>query len=170
MATKKIKKRVSNGISQFHGNKPIKDGSKLQALKKPEPQKQQPAEKKEAQEAQQLGQKKESSEHNPQSAPVAPLVITITRHHYPALKSVLGTQAFMAADGRELRNLLDLATALEEMAEDTFRHHASETHNHFSNWLKDCFELEDLASSIKGAAKQEAHAKVLKNMLSELLK
>jgi hypothetical protein len=143
MATKKVKKRVSNGISSFQGNKEAKESQKIAAPK--------------------------ASVKTAEPTP-APLVITVTRHHYPALKSMLGSHAFMTADGRELRNLLDLGYALEEMAEDTFRHHASDAHNHFSNWLKDCFELDHLAQSIKGLTKEQAHAKVLRHMLHEMLK
>jgi len=156
MATKKVKKRVSNGISQFHGNKHLKEGSKSASKARASEQK--------------LSEKQKGVTEAKQQASAAPLVITVTRHHHPALKSMFGSHAFYTADGRELRNLLDLAHAFEEMTEDTFRHHVGEAHNHFSNWLKDCFQLEQLAESIKSSTKMDAHAKVLKHVLHELLK
>src|SRR3989338_8752141 len=119
MAAKKIKKRVSNGISQFHGNKQVKEGSKSAPQQKAAAVEQKTAGKQEKQQPEQ----KKATEAKQQAAAESPLVITVTRHHYPALKSVVGHHAFIAADGRELRNLLDLVHALEEMAEDTFRHH-----------------------------------------------
>ena len=167
MATKKIKKRVSNGISQLNGNKEAKESPKLPVLEqKTVSSRQKPTEKKKWEE---IGQKEASKTPNT-AATIAPLVITITRHHYPALKSMMGSHAFVSADGRDLRNLLDLAYAFEEMSEETFRHHVGEAHNHFSNWLKDCFELESLSDSIKSAKKEEAHTKVIQYLLSEIMK
>lgn len=87
-----------------------------------------------------------------------------------ALRSVHGTLTFKLADGRELRNLVDLAAALEEMADDVFFHHANLEKNDFSSWLKDVFELEGLADAIRTASKPEMREKLYKHLMEEVMR
>jgi hypothetical protein len=129
------------------------------------------AKKRVSKEAKQEGQKEAvqghpHKEHSPAAS--APLVMTITRS--PGMVSVEGHLAFKTADNRELHNLLELAEALESMAEDAFHHHVTEQYNHFSNWLKECLKEEKLAEAIRHSTQKEAHTKVLRHVLHELLK
>jgi hypothetical protein len=166
MVIKKTKKRASNGISSLHGNKGAKEDQKEHA----KPMETKPAPSKKEASAKKIEQPILAAPLSREQKQPAPLVITVKRHEYPALKSVLGSHAFYTQDGRELRNLLDMAHAFEEMAEDTFRHHVGDGYNHFSNWLNDCFQLSDLAESIKSSTKAEAHTKVIRHLLHEVLK
>ena len=46
---------------------------------------------------------------------------------------------FVLNDGRKLKNLNDLVTALNTMDEATFRHHVSSSRNDFHNWVRDVY-------------------------------
>ncbi len=88
----------------------------------------------------------------------------------PALRSVHGSLTFKLADGRELQNLVDLARALEEMADDVFFHHANIEKNDFSSWLRDVFDLDGLADAVRTASKPEMRERVYKHLLEEVMK
>lgn len=182
MTIKTAKKRTSNGISTLHGNKRMKGFGKEHSSEKNQSSHTNPPNPASSNNSSINGTLEPKVAKVSKNSPVnkskekkqenqgAPLVIMVSRHEYPALKSVFGNSAFYTADGRELRNLLDMALAFEEMSEDTFRHHVGVGYNHFSNWLKDCFQLEHLAESIKSSDRKEAHTKVLRHLLHEVLK
>ena len=120
-------------------------------------------------------QKPGEIKRNGHSKEEASATITITvsqpgNSKNPALRSVDGTLTFKLANGRELSNLLELARALEEMADETFSHHVSIGRNDFSSWIKDVFEIEGLAESIKAVPKPEMRAKIYRHLLQELMK
>ncbi len=77
---------------------------------------------------------------------------------------------FIVADGRRVKNILELADALETMSEEIFRHHANEFKNDFSNWIKDVFYDHSLAEDI-GRAKNrlESQIVILRRMVKELM-
>ena len=77
---------------------------------------------------------------------------------------------FVVADGRKLKNILELADALETMSEEIFRHHANEFKNDFSSWVKDVFYDHSLAEDI-GRAKNrfETQIAILRRMVKELM-
>jgi hypothetical protein len=52
---------------------------------------------------------------------------------------------FKTCDGQTLRNLIDLACYLKACGDDSFRHHVSREHNHFSNWVDSVITDRDLA-------------------------
>ena len=77
---------------------------------------------------------------------------------------------FVVADGRKLKNVLELADALETMSEEIFRHHANEIKNDFSNWVKDVFYDHSLAEDIARAKNRlEAQIAILRRMVKELM-
>ncbi len=55
---------------------------------------------------------------------------------------------FWCHDGRFLKNLEELKTALEQMAEETFRYHSNETKTDFSNWVRDVIGDEKIAKDL----------------------
>jgi hypothetical protein len=55
---------------------------------------------------------------------------------------------FWCHDGRHLKSLEELELALEEMTEETFRHHSNESKTDFSNWIKDVIGDEKLARDL----------------------
>ncbi len=65
------------------------------------------------------------------------------------LADVLQEKRFWCSDGRVLKNLPQLETALKEMSEETFRYHSSEAKNDFSNWVRDVIGDEKLSMDLQ---------------------
>jgi len=89
-------------------------------------------------------------------------------------KKVLGEatyeQHFVVADGRRLKNIIELADALETMSEEIFSHHVNEFKNDFSTWVKDVFYDHSLAEDIQMAKNRlEAQIVVLRRLVKELM-
>ena len=89
-------------------------------------------------------------------------------------KKVLGEAPeehhFIVADGRKLKNIIELADALETMSEEIFRHHANEFKNDFSAWVKDVFYDHSLADDISRAKNRlETQIVVLRRLIKELM-
>ncbi|MBI2541691.1 hypothetical protein HYV80_03205 [Candidatus Woesearchaeota archaeon] len=77
---------------------------------------------------------------------------------------------FVVADGRKLKNVMELADALETMTEEIFRHHANEARNDFSSWVKDVFYDHSLAEDISRAKNRlETQVAVLRRLVKELM-
>ena len=77
---------------------------------------------------------------------------------------------FVVADGKKLKNILELADALETMSEEIFRHHANEFKNDFSSWVKDVFYDHSLAEDISRAKnKFETQIAILRRIVKELM-
>ena len=89
-------------------------------------------------------------------------------------KKVLGEapveQHFVVADGRKLKNIIELADALETMSEEIFRYHANEFRNDFSTWVKDVFYDHSLAEDISRAKDRlETQITILRRLVKELI-
>ncbi len=68
---------------------------------------------------------------------------------------------FWAKDGTTIRNVEQLAEAIKNMEEDTFKHHSNKEKTDFSNWLKDIVGDEKLANDLmKNKSKDSAYKKV----------
>ena len=77
---------------------------------------------------------------------------------------------FVVADGKRLKNVLELADALETMSEEIFRHHANEFKNDFSSWVRDVFYDHSLAEDISRAkTKFETQIAILRRIVKELM-
>lgn len=77
---------------------------------------------------------------------------------------------FILADGRKIKNIMQMADAFETMSEEIFRHHANEMKNDFSTWVKDIFYDHSLAEDISRAKnKLEAQVAVLRRIIKELM-
>ena len=77
-------------------------------------------------------------------------------------------KAFLTLDGRRLRNLLELADALDHMDERVFRHHANGERNDFSNWIRDVMGEQALADSVRGKDLRGVQIEVLKHIVKQL--
>ena len=66
---------------------------------------------------------------------------------------------FYVHDGRILRNMDDLNTALGTMPDETYAYHANEQKNDFSNWVKDIIGDEKLARDLNRAVSRAQAAK-----------
>ena len=76
---------------------------------------------------------------------------------------------FILATGGIIKDLKELAEALEGMNEETFRFHANESKNDFASWTKDIFKEEELAEKLlKANSKSEAHVAVLKHLVNKI--
>ena len=89
-------------------------------------------------------------------------------------KKVLGEAPeehhFVVADGRKLKNIIELADALETMSEEIFRHHVNEAKNDFSAWVKDVFYDHSLAEDISRVKNRlETQIAILRRLVKELM-
>jgi hypothetical protein len=75
---------------------------------------------------------------------------------------------FWCHDGRIMKNLQELAVALEEMNEATFRYHAHEAKNDFSNWVGAVIGDEKLSSDLRKSATQAQAAKSVADRVARL--
>ncbi len=72
---------------------------------------------------------------------------------------------FVLNDGRILKDLKELADALEHMSDDVFRHHVNESKNDFGNWTKDVLLEKELAEDLQKVDNQlHAQIAVLKHI------
>ncbi len=56
---------------------------------------------------------------------------------------------FVLKDGRILKDIKELADALEHMSDDVFKHHVNESKNDFCNWAKDVLLEKELAEDLQ---------------------
>jgi hypothetical protein len=78
-------------------------------------------------------------------------------------------KVFYLADGRKLKNLVELTEALETMHEDVFRHHVNDARNDFSNWINDVFKDRELAQEMKSIRdRSDAEIRLLKHFVKKL--
>ncbi len=72
---------------------------------------------------------------------------------------------FVLNDGRIIKDLKELADALEHMSDDVFRHHVNESKNDFSNWVRDILQEKELAEDMQKLDSQlKAQIAVLKHI------
>lgn len=84
------------------------------------------------------------------------------------LENVPQDKGFYCHDGRVAKNLEELAAALRQMGEETFRYHANESKNDFSNWVRDVIADATLAKQLKQASSREAAARAVETKLNWL--
>lgn len=76
---------------------------------------------------------------------------------------------FVLKGGEKLKSIKELASALEGMSEDVFRHHVTEVKNDFAKWVEDIFDEKKLAEEMRVVrSKMEAELKVLRHMIKKL--
>ena len=108
---------------------------------------------------------KNSTKSNPKKLQTVEVIIR---------KKILGEAPeehhFVVADGKKLKNIIELADALETMSEEIFRHHANEFRNDFSSWVKDVFYDHSLAEDISRAkSRLETQIAILRRLVKELM-
>jgi hypothetical protein len=64
------------------------------------------------------------------------------------LADVPEDKRFWCADGRALKNLSELGSALNDMTAETFARHSSEDKNDFAIWVRDVIGDKTLASDL----------------------
>jgi hypothetical protein len=61
---------------------------------------------------------------------------------------------FVLQDGRVLKDIKELADALEHMSEDVYSHHVGNGKNDFSTWVKDVLSEQELAEDLAAVDNQ----------------
>jgi len=64
-------------------------------------------------------------------------------------------EVFWVHNGQALRNLVDLAGALESMPAETFRHHVNKQKNDFSEWIRNSVKDDRLADAVARTVTKE---------------
>ena len=62
---------------------------------------------------------------------------------------------FRFCNGLHIKNLHELLLAFETIEDDVYQFHANKEKNDFSNWVKDVFEDEELASNLRMKGREE---------------
>jgi hypothetical protein len=84
------------------------------------------------------------------------------------LSYVPSAKVFRCTDGRDFKNLEELAVALNNMTEQTFSHHVTEQRNDFSNWIKDVIGDSTLAKSLTKASDQAQASQIVEDRVTWL--
>ena len=77
---------------------------------------------------------------------------------------------FWVCDGRVLKNLYELRSAMRKMKKDIYSHHATDERNDFSNWVKDIMGDTKLAGDLSKAESKRAAINVLSERIKWLKK
>lgn len=78
---------------------------------------------------------------------------------------------FNLNDGRKLQSVYELVDELETMADETFKHYATDAENHFANWIENVFGEKTLAEEIRHVhTKVDTQKAILKHLVRELIK
>jgi hypothetical protein len=67
---------------------------------------------------------------------------------------------FILANGQPIKNVKELADALEHLADDVFNHHVTHDKNDFANWIQHIFEDTELAKELAGT-KDKHHTRIV---------
>ncbi len=74
-------------------------------------------------------------------------------------------KAFWLSDGRMLKNLKELAQALETMPAAVWNSHVNDQKNDFANWAEDVFSQKQLGSALRKVKNPRTAAKRIKEKL-----
>lgn len=86
------------------------------------------------------------------------------------LKDVHPKHHFKIHMGATVKNLEELADALEIMDNETFNHHVTKEKNDFHNWVRDIITDAELSRKLLNAKKRKAAAEYVRKRVDELLK
>ena len=71
------------------------------------------------------------------------------------LSDASSDKEFRFCNGLHIKNLHELLLAFETIEDDVYQFHANKEKNDFSNWVKDVFEDEELASNLRMKGREE---------------
>lgn len=66
------------------------------------------------------------------------------------LKDAPEENCFILCNGQKIKNVKELADALEVLGDDVFNHHVTFDRNDFSSWINDVFRDDELALALAG--------------------
>jgi len=85
------------------------------------------------------------------------------------LKRVKPEFYFVVVDGKKIKNLPELAIALDSMTEEVFSHHVTDERNDFANWVRDAIGEIELADKIMGIdSKTDTQLQLLKHIVKKV--
>ena len=84
------------------------------------------------------------------------------------LADVAPEQCFWINNGPIIRNLQEMADALNYMEDQTFMHHINKDKNDFANWVRDVLKDEELAGKLVKIKSKEKILKEIKNRIKFL--
>ncbi|MBN1274808.1 hypothetical protein JXA12_00740 [Candidatus Woesearchaeota archaeon] len=85
---------------------------------------------------------------------------TKTQQRRRVKKTAPTDKTFVFVDGKQVKNVKQLADVLEEIEDHVFNHHVSEDKNDFANWLHHVFDEIDLAKKVAGC-KEKKHVQLV---------
>lgn len=74
-----------------------------------------------------------------------------------SVKKLKSENYFYVIDGSIIKSLRELADALDQISDDTFYYHVTDTGNDFCNWVKDVLKEMELAEKLLEAGTREKH-------------
>lgn len=86
------------------------------------------------------------------------------------LKDVHPRHHFKIHMGATVKNLEELADAIEIMDEETFKHHVTKDRNDFHNWVRDIITDTELAKNLINSKKRKVAAEHIRKRVEELMK
>lgn len=79
-------------------------------------------------------------------------------------------QCFWVNNGHVLKNLDELASELQTMSDETFKHHVSKERNDFTNWVNDVINDKKLAKELLSSKNKEYALKKVRSRVNALKK
>lgn len=86
------------------------------------------------------------------------------------LSGCMPEQCFWVNNGPILKSIEELANALPQMSNETFRHHVNGERNDFSNWIRQVIGDKKLAEELTKSSSKDSALKKLKARLNSLKK
>lgn len=98
---------------------------------------------------------------------------TVVVHKPKAQKSLFIELApekyFVLCDGKTIKDYKELAALLSTIGDDIFYYHVTPERNDFANWVRDVFDEQELADSIRSSkSRHEMMAVLYKHMFQKL--
>lgn len=84
------------------------------------------------------------------------------------LGDVPADKVFWCHDGKTLKNMGELASALKHMSDETFNHHLNSDRNDFSAWVRDVIGDITLAGQLARVATRATAARKVEARLSSI--
>ena len=82
------------------------------------------------------------------------------------LEDVPEEERFWCHDGKVLKNMAELETALKQMNEEIFRYHSNQSKSDFSNWVRDVIGDKELAKNLQKSTTRAQAAKYVTDRVS----
>ena len=96
--------------------------------------------------------------------------ILFSKDKNPILMDVVPKHEFNIHMGTSIKNLQELAEALEIMNDGAFKHHVTKDRNDFSNWVRNVIEDVSLSKNLLKAKTREKSFKLVSQRIKQIEK